>query len=90
MGYRYDVRTNNSVESIKSTLRSPREFPVIPLLDSIREMMTQWFFKHRTLGSKHTQSLTIVVENIDRRIEKGKKFQVFPIGDDMFLVQGDF
>jgi len=89
-GYMYDIRITNHAESINSALYSPKEFLVIPLLDSIREMMTQWFFKHRTLGSKHTQSLTIVVENIDRRIEKGKKFQVFPIGDDMFLVQGDF
>ena len=89
-GYRYDVRTTNPAESINSALRSPREFPVIPLLDSIREMMTRWFFKRRTLSFKHTQPLTIAVEKkIDRRIEKGKKFLVSPIGDDRFLVQGD-
>lgn len=89
-GYRYDVRTTNPAESINSALRSPREFPVIPLLDSIREMMTRWFFKRRTKSSKHTKPLTIAVEKkIDRRIEKGKKFQVFPVSDDRFLVQGD-
>ncbi|XP_013713321.2 uncharacterized protein LOC106417000 [Brassica napus] len=77
-GYKYDVRTNNPAESINSTLRLPREFPVIPLLDIIREMMTRWFFKRRTLSSKHKQPLTVAVEKkIDRRIEKGKKFQVF-------------
>ena len=42
---------------INSALRSPRKFPVIPLLDSISEMMTRWFFKLRTLSSKHTQAL---------------------------------
>ncbi|XP_013751717.2 uncharacterized protein LOC106454085 [Brassica napus] len=89
-GYRYDVRTNNPAESINSALRSPREFPVIPLLDSIREMMTRWFFKRRALSSKHKQPLTVAVEKkIDRRIEKGKKFQVFPVSDDRFLVRGD-
>jgi len=89
-GYRYDVRTNNPAESINSALRSPREFPVIPLLDSIREMMTRWFFKRRTLSSKHKHPLTVAVEKkIDRRIEKGKKFQVFPVSDDRFLVRGD-
>ena len=52
--------------------------------------MTRWFFKRRNLSFKHTQPLTIAVEKkIDRRIEKGKKFQVSPIGDDRFLVQGD-
>ncbi|XP_048629915.1 uncharacterized protein LOC106413961 [Brassica napus] len=86
-GYRYDVRTNNPAESINSALRSPREFPVIPLLDSIREMMTRWFFKRRALSSKHKQPLTIAVEKkIDRRIEKGKKFQVFPVSDAAFSV----
>ncbi|XP_048599674.1 uncharacterized protein LOC125579845 [Brassica napus] len=75
-GYRYDVRTNNPAESINYALRSPREFPVIPLLDSIREMMTRWFFKRRTLRSKHKHPQTVVVEKkIDRRIEKGKKFR---------------
>ncbi|XP_018474808.2 uncharacterized protein LOC108846094 [Raphanus sativus] len=89
-GYRYDVRTTNPAESINSALRSPREFPVIPLLDSIMEMMTRWFFKRRTKSSKHTKPLTIAVEKkINRRIEKSKKFQVFPVSDDRFLVQGD-
>ncbi|XP_018443590.1 uncharacterized protein LOC108815508 [Raphanus sativus] len=89
-GYRYDIRTNNPAESINSALRTPREFPVIPLLDSIREMMTRWFFKRRTLSSKHSKPLTIAVEKkIDRRIEKGKTFKVFPVSDFRFLVQGD-
>ncbi|KAF2566149.1 hypothetical protein F2Q68_00025541 [Brassica cretica] len=53
-------------------------------------MMTRCFFKRRILSSKHTQPLTIVVEKkTDRRIEKGKKFQVFPVSDDRLLVQGD-
>ncbi|XP_013625681.1 PREDICTED: uncharacterized protein LOC106331810 [Brassica oleracea var. oleracea] len=39
-GYMYDIRINNSAESINYALRSPREFPVIPMLDSIREMLT--------------------------------------------------
>ncbi|KAF3485439.1 hypothetical protein F2Q69_00053594 [Brassica cretica] len=88
---RYDVRTNNPAESINSSLRSPREFPVIPLLDSIREMMTLWFFKSRTLSSKHKQPLTVAVEKkIDRRIEKGKKFQVFPVSDDRHAIKAAF
>ncbi|KAF2614539.1 hypothetical protein F2Q70_00010399 [Brassica cretica] len=42
--HRYDIRTSNPAESINSASRSPREYPIIPLLDSIREMLTQWFY----------------------------------------------
>jgi len=35
-GYRYDINTNNPAESINSALRSPREYPIIPLLDNIK------------------------------------------------------
>ncbi|RID62782.1 hypothetical protein BRARA_E01830 [Brassica rapa] len=89
-GYRYDIRKNNPAESINSALRSPREFPVIPLLDSIREMLTHWFFKRKKLISKHTRRLTIdVEEKINRRIEKGKTFGVYPVTDSQLLVKGD-
>ncbi|KAL0862079.1 hypothetical protein Bca101_041197 [Brassica carinata] len=68
IGFRYDIRTTNPAESINSALCSPREFPVIPLLDSIREMLTRWFYKRRRLISKHTHPLTVEVEEkIDRR-----------------------
>ncbi|XP_056845640.1 uncharacterized protein LOC130496938 [Raphanus sativus] len=90
IGFRYDIRTNNPAESINSALRSPREFPVIPLLDSIREMLTRWFFKRKKKISKHKHPLTIdVEEKIERRIEKGKTFVVYPITDSQMLVKGD-
>ncbi|XP_048635017.1 uncharacterized protein LOC125608628 [Brassica napus] len=83
-------KTNNPAELINSALRSPREFSVIPLLDSIREMQTRWFFKRKKLISKHTHRLTIdVEEKIDRRIEKGKTFGVYPVTDSQLLVKGD-
>ncbi|XP_056864240.1 uncharacterized protein LOC130511329 [Raphanus sativus] len=90
IGFRYDIRTNNPAESINSALRSPREFPAIPLLDSIREMLTRWFFKRKKKISKHKHPLTIdVEEKIERRIEKGKTFVVYPITDSQMLVKGD-
>ncbi|XP_013617926.1 PREDICTED: uncharacterized protein LOC106324513 [Brassica oleracea var. oleracea] len=52
-GFRYDIRTNNPAESMNFALRLPREFPAIPLLDIIKEMMTRWFFERRTLSSKN-------------------------------------
>ncbi|XP_013654074.1 uncharacterized protein LOC106358821 [Brassica napus] len=75
-GYRYDIRTTNPAESINSVLRSPREYPIIPLLDSIREMLTRWFYNH-------------VEKKIERRTEKGKRFVVYPVSDDQLLVRGD-
>ncbi|XP_013589150.1 PREDICTED: uncharacterized protein LOC106297461 [Brassica oleracea var. oleracea] len=89
-GFGFDIRTNNHVELMNSALCSPREFPIIPLLDSIREMMTRWFFERRTLSSKNSKPLTTSVEKkIDRRIQKGKTFTVYPINDYRFLVRGD-
>ncbi|KAL0741718.1 hypothetical protein Bca4012_083231 [Brassica carinata] len=86
----YDIRTTNPAESINSALRTPREYPVIPLLDSIREILTRWFFERRTLSRKHTKPLTIAIEKkIDRRISKGKTFLVQPINEHRFLVRGD-
>ncbi|XP_013739426.1 uncharacterized protein LOC106442270 [Brassica napus] len=72
-GERYDIRTTNLAESINSVLRIPREYPVIPLLDSIRELLTRWFYERRLVSSKHLDPLTTKVEKkIDRRIVKAK------------------
>ncbi|XP_048634985.1 uncharacterized protein LOC106350404 [Brassica napus] len=89
-GYRYDIRTTNPAESINSALRSPREYPVIPLLDSIREMLTQWFYERKKLISKHKHPLTKDVEKkIERRIGKGATFVVYPVSAGRLLVRGD-
>ncbi|XP_018459874.1 uncharacterized protein LOC108830788 [Raphanus sativus] len=87
---RYHIRTTNPAESINSLLRIPREYPVIPLLDSIREFMTRWFYERHLLSSKHLDLLTVKVEKkIDRRIVKAKGFQVYKIDNFRSLVKGD-
>ena len=85
LGYIYDIRTTNHVESINAALRSPRAIPVIHLFESIREMLTRWFFKRKKLISKQTH----VEEKIDRKIEKGKTFVVYLVNDNRLLVRGD-
>ncbi|XP_019097482.1 PREDICTED: uncharacterized protein LOC104772779 [Camelina sativa] len=87
-GYRYDQNTNNAAESINSALRSPREYPVIPLLDSIREMLTRWFFERRELSAKQKDPLTVKVEKkMSRRIVKDKYFKSYPIGRNIIQVK---
>ncbi|XP_020874789.1 uncharacterized protein LOC110226681 [Arabidopsis lyrata subsp. lyrata] len=89
-GFRYDINTNNPAESINSALRSPREYPIIPLLDSIREMLTRWFYERRVLSAKQKDPLTIEVEKkISRRIEKGKFFKVYPITSNRLQVKAN-
>ncbi|XP_056847328.1 uncharacterized protein LOC130498017 [Raphanus sativus] len=89
-GYRYDLRTTNPAESINSALRSPREFPIIPLLDSIRKMLTRWFYKRKKLISRHNHPLTKDVEKkIARRTRKCATFEVYPVSDGRLLVSGD-
>ncbi|KAF2565266.1 hypothetical protein F2Q68_00024555 [Brassica cretica] len=44
-----------------------------------------------TLSFKHSKPLTIVVEKmIDRRIEKGKTFKVFPVSDHRHTIKAGF
>ncbi|XP_013650732.1 uncharacterized protein LOC106355303 [Brassica napus] len=89
-GERYDIRTTNPAESINSVKRIPREYPVIPLLDSIRELLTRWFYERRLVSSKHLDPLTTKVEKkIDRRIVKARGFQVYKVDDFKSLVKGD-
>ncbi|XP_013594281.1 PREDICTED: uncharacterized protein LOC106302286 [Brassica oleracea var. oleracea] len=89
-GEMYEIRTTNPTESINSVLRIPREYPVIPLLDSIRELLTRWFYERRLVSSKHLDPLTTKVEKkIDRRIVKAKGFQVYKADDFESLVKGD-
>ncbi|XP_024014532.1 uncharacterized protein LOC112088482 [Eutrema salsugineum] len=89
-GIRYDVRSTNPAESINNKLLTPKEYPVIPLLDSIRKMLTNWFYERKRLSSKHQAPLTFEVETkIERRIDKGKTFIVYPVSQDRFLVRGD-
>ncbi|KAF3588095.1 hypothetical protein F2Q69_00031198 [Brassica cretica] len=87
---KYDIRTTNPAVSINSALRSPREYPVIPLIDSVREMLTRWFYKRKKQISKHKHPLTKDAEKkIDRRTEKGKTFAVYSVTDGRLLVRGD-
>ncbi|XP_010424726.1 PREDICTED: uncharacterized protein LOC104709876 [Camelina sativa] len=89
LGYRYDINTNNPAESINSALRSPREYPIIPLLDSIREMLTRWFYERRAQSEQQNDPLTIDVEQkISRRIEKGEKFKAYPISQFILQIKG--
>ncbi|XP_013613578.1 PREDICTED: uncharacterized protein LOC106319739 [Brassica oleracea var. oleracea] len=89
-GERYDIRTTNLAESINSVMRIPREYPVIPLLDSIRELLTRWFNERCLVSSKHLDPLTTKVEKkIDRRIVKAKGFQVSKVDNFKSLVKGD-
>ena len=53
-------------------------------------MRTHLFFKRKKLILKYTHPLAIdVEEKIDRRIEKGKTFVVYPVNDCQLLVKGD-
>ncbi|XP_010436889.1 PREDICTED: uncharacterized protein LOC104720712 [Camelina sativa] len=86
----YDINTNNAAESINAALRSPREYPIILLLDSIREMMTSWFYESRELSAKQKDLLTVEVEKkISRRIEKGKFMNGYPMSRSMLQVKGN-
>ncbi|XP_019097426.1 PREDICTED: uncharacterized protein LOC104772544 [Camelina sativa] len=88
--YRYDINTNNAAESINAALRTPREYPIIPLLDSIREMMTHWFYESRELSAKQKDLLIVEVEKkISKRIEKGKFMNGYRMSRSMLQVKAN-
>ena len=76
---RYNMLTTNISECLNNILKEPREFPVASLLDSIREILQNWFYEksQTTLSMKtvltcwaeyelreqHNQSRSFKVQN---------------------------
>ena len=58
LGMRYNITTNNMVESLNSMLVDVREFSYIALLDVIQEKMFKWQNKRRAMGMPLMSPLT--------------------------------
>ncbi|XP_018448738.2 uncharacterized protein LOC108820271 [Raphanus sativus] len=51
-GNRFNVMTSNLAESWNSVLCKAREFPIVQLIDFIREKLMTWFAKRREVASR--------------------------------------
>ena len=59
---RYNIMTTNIAECMNGILRDAREMPLVPLLETIRSKLQQWFNDRRTIAGNMTTSLTTWTE----------------------------
>ncbi|XP_022895264.1 uncharacterized protein LOC111409450 [Olea europaea var. sylvestris] len=76
-GIRYNTMTTNNAESLNSLLRSAREFPILALIEYIREKMQSWFHDRRIDAKKCTSYLPPPMEEkMYDRYNESKGFEV--------------
>lgn len=61
-GTRYNIMTSNNAETLNGLLKSAREFPILGLIDYIRETQQRWFFERHVEAEKCTTILTPSLE----------------------------
>ncbi|XP_022855837.1 uncharacterized protein LOC111377032 [Olea europaea var. sylvestris] len=86
-GIRYNTMTTNNAESLNSLLRSAREFPILALIEYIREKMQSWFHDRRIDAEKCTSYLTPPMEEkMYDRYNESKGFEVKALSPDEMQV----
>ncbi|XP_022860655.1 uncharacterized protein LOC111381146 [Olea europaea var. sylvestris] len=63
VGQRYNILTNNNVESLKSMLRHARSLPITCLVEHIRHTMQKWFYERRASATTCSTVLSPTMEN---------------------------
>ncbi|XP_033143358.1 uncharacterized protein LOC117132665 [Brassica rapa] len=87
---RYNIMTTNIAESLNSMLRMPRELPIISLLETIRLMMTTWFFERREAAAKHKNLVTPkVVQKLVSRLGAAMMLNVYQVDRSEFEVKNE-
>ncbi|XP_010533352.1 PREDICTED: uncharacterized protein LOC104809156 [Tarenaya hassleriana] len=88
-GLRYNILTSNIAESMNSVTRDVRDYPIVPLLDHIRSILTKWFCERRTQANICTQDFTPeTVVTVEDLLEKSRKLQVHNICPGQYQVKG--
>lgn len=87
-GNRFDIMTSNLAESWNAVLNEAREFPVIRLVDFIREKLTDWFASRRASADRNTNVLSPrVLGIVTRNFEMTGGYGVRTIAEGEFEVQ---
>ncbi|XP_062080839.1 uncharacterized protein LOC133785634 [Humulus lupulus] len=80
IGCRYNIMTMNGVESINATLREPREYHIIVLLEAMQTKVSKWFNNCRNIVASINAMctpLTPMAENIiKKRFKKASEMNV--------------
>ncbi|XP_022891856.1 uncharacterized protein LOC111406707 [Olea europaea var. sylvestris] len=87
---RYSTMTSNIVESVNAVTKSAKNYPILALLESLRQILQSWFCRHKedaqgtftTLSSKYEKKMREMSTNM-------RNLRVFPINQAMFSVRGE-
>ncbi|XP_010481117.1 PREDICTED: uncharacterized protein LOC104759953 [Camelina sativa] len=88
-GDRYNFTTSNIAELLNKVLNHVRAYPIVELLEAVRNMLTRWFATRRKQAAAMPTLLTKGVENLlQARIEHSRRLKVQEIDEDRFEVSG--
>ncbi|XP_022845235.1 uncharacterized protein LOC111368218 [Olea europaea var. sylvestris] len=90
---RYYIMTSNIVESVNGVTKTAKNFPVVALLDSLRQTIQSWFCKHRDSVSGTFTKLSGNYEKILRDMSYDlRNFTIMfvsPTNQTIFSICGD-
>ncbi|XP_022889448.1 uncharacterized protein LOC111404956 [Olea europaea var. sylvestris] len=87
---RYSIMTLNIVESVNTVTKVAKNFPVVALLDSLRQTIQSWFCKHRDSASDTFTKLSGNNEKILRDMSYDlRNFTVSLTNQTIFSIHGD-
>ena len=87
-GHRYGHFTSNIAESINAWLLNARDLPILPLLDTIRTQLMDWFQKRRQLEAHNQWTFvsTISTKLQDNR-ERARRYRYLASTDTKYEVK---
>ncbi|XP_022875814.1 uncharacterized protein LOC111394295 [Olea europaea var. sylvestris] len=86
----YSTMTSNIVESVNAVTKSAKNYPIIALLESLRQILQSWFCRHKedvqgtftTLSSKYEKKMREMSTDM-------RNLRVSPINQATFSVSGE-
>ena len=88
-GNRYNIMTTNIAECMNAVLRDARSLPIVSLLESIRNLLQDWFYERRNEAADTMTPVTPWLEKIlKKHIERCLTLDVTPLSLYEFHVRG--
>ncbi|XP_022867074.1 uncharacterized protein LOC111386828 [Olea europaea var. sylvestris] len=87
---RYSTMTSNIVESVNAITKSAKNYPILALLESLRQILQSWFCRHKEDAQGTFTILLIKYEKKMREMSTDmRNLRVFPINQAMFSINGE-
>ncbi|XP_022897842.1 uncharacterized protein LOC111411554 [Olea europaea var. sylvestris] len=87
VGQRYNILTNNNIESLNSMLRHARSLPITCFVEHIRHTMHKWFYERRASAIACSTVLSPMMENeLRTTFEASTRLQAHGLTDNLTQV----